>query len=243
MTKEVLFAAIGGVDAALLDEARAARRRIHWRAWSAAAACLVLLLGAAVLLRQGAREYLTLSDLSHGASAWYLAPEDVPDYRGASSALVPRTEEELRTQSDLAIRGQVRRLDNIAVQVGTSQYHWALAEVDVTQVLRGEAAQTVRVLVQCPVNAAEEWVEDTDVIARLRIGAEGIFLLQRYGADSVLTSGGGELCLADLAPYGFWDGMRFLFLDTPEGLVYAQSAYPSLAGARTLDDVAAWLKG
>lgn len=240
-----LLTALGGVDAALVAEA-AGKPRVRKRITPhriAAAACLLLVLGAALLHGTALRGEEVPLPRSTNAAAHFVRG-GTKQTGTSSSALVAMTEDELREKPDLILRGTVASVRNVQVRIGTNTYHWALADVTVAQILRGElpAAEekSITMLVWCPLETAEEWIEDTDVISRIRAGTEGIFALQRYGAESTFKSGGGTLCLADLAPCGFWDGMRFAFLQTEEGLVYAESAYPSLAGAGSLDDVARW---
>ena len=58
-----------------------------------------------------------------------------------------------------------------------------------------------------------------------------------YREDARWEQNGATLMLRDLAPRGLWDGMRWLFLETEQGLVYEKNSYPGAAGAVTLDDI------
>lgn len=47
--------------------------------------------------------------------------------------------------------------------------------------------------------------------------------------------------MKDIANYTFPDGERYLFLDTPNGLLFERDAYPSLQGVDSLDEVEHWM--
>ena len=76
----------------------------------------------------------------------------------------------------------------------------------------------------------------------MREGMRGIFMPIRYDADSIWQENGATLYLQKAAPYGFADGLRFAFLETDRGLVYARHAWPSFAGASTLEALGACLE-
>ena len=58
-----------------------------------------------------------------------------------------------------------------------------------------------------------------------------------YDENSVLEENGATLFLKDIADYGFYDGVRFAFLETDHGLVFDRSTYQSIAQAQNLDEI------
>lgn len=86
-------------------------------------------------------------------------------------------------------------------------------------------------------NIENLWVEDTDTIAALETGMTGIFMPMIYDENSVLEENGATLFLKDIADYGFYDGVRFAFLETDHGLVFDRSTYQSIAQAQNLDEI------
>ena len=240
MTPEALFDLLGDVDEDYVAQARQpapARPRLRW---AAAAACLVLVGAAGLHALWGGGEAIPLSAASSGVTARY----GEPAFAFSSSAdLAPLTEEELFTQFDTAVfQGTVEQVDNIVLDFNGSENYRALARISVEEVYRGpcRAGDTVTVLLPCPILEGF-WVEDTEVVSAMAPGVRGIFMPMVYDETSVREENGATLALLDVARYGFADGSRYAFLETEEGLLYAQWAYPSLAGAESLDQVEAFV--
>ncbi len=245
MKADLLIDAIGEARDEYILDAEAFERR-KWRilpALAAAAACLAVVLG--TLAWSGAlrgpgnydlsarSENVRVFDLTRPPKG---APKNIYD-------LMRLTEEEMFTYWDTAIfRGVVTDIQNIEVDMNGESFYWSLVSVKVSHVLRGgvEPGETVRIRVETPIGE-EVWVEDQDLAARLRVGTEGIFMPQVYDGESMFGANGAWLCLRDLAPYGLADGVRWLFLDTPEGLAFYRPAFPSASGAETLEDIEAYI--
>jgi hypothetical protein len=99
------------------------------------------------------------------------------------------------------------------------------------------------VLLPCPISADGFWAEDSEVIAQLRPGMTGIFMPIVYTRENSFLSAGGEtLIQKDIADFGLPDGVRFAFLETDHGIVYARGEFPGLPDAQTLDEVAAYVR-
>jgi len=91
--------------------------------------------------------------------------------------------------------------------------------------------------------ASGSWAEDCGVIETIRVGVEGIFMPIVYDDENnFLEMNGTTLDKRDLAPCGLADGERWTFFDTGDGVRYAESVFPSLRGAKNLDDVEAFLR-
>ena len=138
----------------------------------------------------------------------------------------------------------MEQVDNIVLDFNGSENYRALARIRVEAVYRGpcQAGDTVTVLLPCPILDGF-WVEDTEVVSAMSPGVRGIFMPMVYDETSVQEENGATLALLDVAQYGFADGSRYAFLETEDGLIFAQWAYPSLAGAESLDQVEAFVTG
>ena len=243
MKTEEFCALLGNVNEKYIREARAPRGAKRWyrRGWAkwGAAACLCLLLASIPLFGRGGEE-IALSAASGGVTARYV--ESAPDV-SSKADLVWLSEEELFTEWDTAIfKGTVTRIRNIRLDFDGEAAYRAVAEIAVEKVYRGDCAagETVSILLPCPVSSGI-WVEDTETASAMREGMTGIFMPMAYGADSVWQQNGATLALRDLAPYGLADGLRWVFLETEDGLLFAREAYESAAGAETLGEIEAYI--
>lgn len=155
--------------------------------------------------------------------------------------LVYFSEEEMFGMIDLLIfRGRVTSLTNITLDFSGEQEQRCLAEIAVEKTYQGIAApgETVKMLLPWAIDSPQE---DTGIISRLETGMEGIFMPKVYDAESRWEQNGAVLYLQELAPCGLMDGVRWAFLDTPGGLVFAENAYPGAAGCETLDEVESYI--
>ena len=240
MKKEDFFTLLGDLEDRYILEARRERTRPApgWRRWAALAACLALVLAGALALGRGER--LPLSEASSGVTVRYKDP-------GAGAAeqsycLVPLTEEELFTRwNTLIVRGTIETIRNIELDFRGARFPRAIATVRVEHIYRGAPGERVTVLLPCPVGT-EVSVSATETAAAMREGMEGIFMAMVYDESSLFQANGGTLCLRDIAETGLPDGVRWAFLDTPSGLLYAEDDFPGAAGAGDLDDIGAYIE-
>ena len=208
----------------------------------AAAAALVLIGGAVAttVLRSGETEKagsIRLSDASYGVT---VAEEEHPE-----EPMIPMvklremTEQELVDSSDLIIRGTVKNIQNIRLSAEGVDVVRALVTITPAAVLKGTAAGDVTLLASCPIDGSFQ-IEDTETACAIRTGMEGIFMLEAYGDTELWELENAALRWKDIADYHFGDGRRYAFLNTANGLLYADWAYPTLQ-AGSLDDVQAYL--
>lgn len=234
--------AMGELDDRYISEAisyRPKAKQRGWMRWAACAACLALVFAVAGRWN-AAKNQLPLSDRSANVTVRYT---NGPFFTQSKSSLIYLTEEELFTRFDTAIfKGTVVEINNIKLDFGTSKDYRAIAEIEVETVYRGPCAagDRVSVLLPCPIMEGL-WVEDTGVISQLRTGMTGIFMPVIYNEDSIWGQGAAVLALTDIADYGLADGMRYAFLETERGLVFASFAYESIARATRLDEVEAYI--
>lgn len=244
MKQEEFFEVIGDIDAQYVKEARGAiqkNNRKNSRHWAVLAACFVLLLALGIpLLNSHSSAQLPLSDASHGVVVSYMDNMDkAPQVSVSYSLLIALSEEELFTHFDTAIfMGTILQIDNIELDFNGAKDYRAIAQIQVEKVYRGDCAveDTVSVLLPCPIDA-NIWVEDTETVANMRVGMRGIFMPMVYDDSSIREQNGATLALRDIADYGFADGIRYAFLETEEGLVFARGAYASISDATTLEQV------
>ena len=274
MTKEDLFRAIGSVDDQQIIEAETPKGRLRlWPRAAALAACLALIAAAALTLPRQAdntadagnsdldgSEYSTSDDrpgnMIHdpdiGGPTAYSKNVDIGQLDGPppasdvgmdmSACLVWLEPEEIFAMDTAIFRGTVTDLRYYEVTGGYRSY-FTVATVEVTDPIRGDVAAGGAYLVYLPC-APGMSVSTAGNLEDLEIGSEAIFMPRAATADTGVTSGGSYFCYADVADFWFDEGIRFLFLETEEGLRYAGDVYdlgvdPSAA---TLEDAAAYIR-
>lgn len=236
MKKEMFFELLGDMEDRYVLEARRSRRPVRWRRWAALAACLAVVVTGALYLRG---EPLPLSDASSGVTVRYKDPSSSV---GQANCLVDLTEEELFTRWDtLIVRGTIETIRNIELDFRGVKIPRAIATVRVESVYRGDAGETVTVLLPCPVGT-EVHVSATETAAAMGEGMEGIFMAMVYDETSLFQANGGTLCLRDIAEAGLPDGVRWAFLETPEGLLFDRGSYAGAAGAQSLDEIESYIQ-
>ena len=247
MTKTEAFRLIGGIDEKYVEAAEVCaprklkRKRASLRMIASAAACLVLaagILAGGMRLAKGPNE-ITLSGSSAGVTARYI---DKAPGISSETSLVWLDEDEIFTRWNTAIfRGTVTEVQNIEVDFNGAKRYQAIAKVRVSRAIRGPFGEDDVVPVLLPSTVGDgSRAEDCDVIESIRVGIEGIFMPIVYDDENnFFEMNGVTLDQRDLAPCGLADGMRWTFFETPHHLIYASTAYPTLAAraAKTLDEV------
>ena len=207
------------------------------------AAAAMILIGGCVTIsvsrsnETGSSGDFRLSDASYGVAVLL---EEYPE-----EPLIPMiklremTEQELVDSCDLIVRGTVKNIQNIRLTADGVDVTRALVTITPAVVIKGAASGDVTLLASCPIDGSFQ-MEDTETACAIRTGMEGIFMLQAYGDAELWELENAALRWKDIADYHFGDGRRYAFLNTGNGLLYADWAYPSLQ-AGTLDDVQAYL--
>ena len=185
----------------------------------------------------GNSSVIQLSDASYGVT---VSVEEHPEEPMIPMLkLCEMTEQELVDSCDLIVRGTVKSIRNIRLTADGVDVTRALVTITPTVVIKGAASGDVTLLASCPIDGTFQ-IEDTETACAIRTGMEGIFMLQAYGQTELWELENAALRWKDIADYHFGDGRRYAFLNTNQGLLYAEWAYPSLQ-AGTLDDVQAYL--
>ena len=151
--------------------------------------------------------------------------------------------EEIFAMDTLIFRGVVRDLQYYEV-TGGYRGDFTVAAVEVTDVLRGDLDAGDIYNIYLPILKGQASNSTAGDLESLEVGSEAIFMPYAATADTGITSGDAYFCYADVAECWFDEGVRFLFLQTEEGLRYASDVYdlgvdPSEA---TLDDAAAYIR-
>lgn len=249
MSKDNVIDSLGRIDEDMIQGVEALRRKRKlsgWVRWAAMAACLCLVIAAAVLIPNKNNTPVdpqlgdivlserTTATVTYGCEEWGAVKED----------LVSLTEEDMFGHEKMYVfRGRVSGLTNVTIDFNGDTMARSIAIIVIDEVYQGdlEPGEQITMLIPCPIDEYNIWVEDTSVISQLGSGMEGIFMPWIYDEDSYIEMNGAVLMLRDLAACGLADGMRWAFLNTDQGLVYERWAYPGAGDATDLDDIEAYV--
>lgn len=171
----------------------------------------------------------------------------LPDF-SSKGDLIWLSEEELFQRHHfglemVAFEGTITETQNIVVNFGRTKDYYAIASIEVSDVLRGNLSEgdIISVLLPNPIQT-NVGVSETTYSSQIRTGQKGIFMPVTYDEHATIEMDNKVLVKQDLAPYGFLDGERWMILQTDEGMIYNEEAYPSLAPAQTLSEMKEILK-
>ena len=138
----------------------------------------------------------------------------------------------------VAFEGTIDQIQNIVINFGEMKDYYAIASISVTDVLSGETieGEFVDVLLPNPINT-DVSASETTYSSQIRVGQKGIFMPIEYNEHATYEIENSKLVLQELAPYGFMDGERWIFLQTNDGLIYNKEAYPSITPAQNLSQI------
>lgn len=160
------------------------------------------------------------------------------------------TPEELFAQDTVIFRGTVRELKYFEVNMGMFNQgviglsvYYTRAIVEVTDSIRG--GLTVGENYSLLWLGAKGYMTTSLIgpLEDLDTGSEAIFMPIRTGQETGWRERSSYFCYADLAELYLGEGERYVFADTGDGLEFGRDAYPELAEAETLDEVAAYIRG
>lgn len=165
---------------------------------------------------------------------------------GASSdaSLAWLDPEEILALDTVIFRGTVTGMRYYEVNVGGLKETYTVASVEISDCLRGDlaAGDTYNMTYR---GGPGVTTSNSGDLENLEVGSEAIFMPYAATADTGWYRDDSYFCYADLAELYFDEGIRFLFLDTGDGVSYAEEVYdiPAADGETvTLDDVAAYLR-
>jgi len=245
MNNNRLIYAVGQIDGRYIEEAAPGEKRkissVRKR-WAVAAACACLAVGAVfAAARIATRPAIVLSD-GTTAKVSFAGNAGTGIYGGTvvDGALAYLTEKEMFSADGVEIyRGKVSGVESYSIDFNGETVLRSVVTVKVEKCLKGDAETGESVRVLLPGIVAENGVasEDTEVSALIEEGNELIVMPRVCPAGSVWTFNGASLVISDLATHTLPDGVRWVFLETEDGLIFDRDAYPGAADAASLDDV------
>lgn len=156
-----------------------------------------------------------------------------------SSSLISLSEDEIFQSYNTDIfTGTIQDIENIKIKFNDRVEYCSIIKVTVNKVLKGNVmlGNTVSILISAPINT-EIYVEDTEVTSRMRTGMTAIFMAYQYDESHYRSENNTTLYWMDLAEYGLMDYVRFVFLQTEDGLVYSTDTFSELSANSTLTEV------
>ncbi|MGL4374197.1 MAG: hypothetical protein ACRCS6_10460, partial [Turicibacter sp.] len=155
MNQKEIFQVIGDLDDDLILEAAKPFTKknisVRWIRLVPVAACLVLFLGLGFVGAKADRD-IELKQSSGNVSAKYI--KEAPSIRTLAD-LMWLTEEELFSRFETVIfKGIIKDIRNIVVDFNGAKEYFAIAQISVNQIYRGnlEIGNTVSVLLPCPID-------------------------------------------------------------------------------------------
>ena len=246
--------AIGNMDPKFIDEAATYSRKSkspHKNKWMKpliiASACLtfVTITVALTLSHTGylfslSNKTLTLSEHSHGVKVQYI--EEFPEQTQNADLQILTENEVFAYPKTVLLKGTINTIHNIKLDFHGEEEYRAIAEIQVLKTYRGDINlnDTIKVLLPCPVNTNIK-VTETDTVSAMKVGMNGIFILNAYDDHSAIEINDTRLALKDIAGYGFPDGMQYAFLEGESELIFSKITYTSIADAVTLDEIEAYV--
>ncbi len=149
------------------------------------------------------------------------------------------TKSQLIETSDGIVYGQVVAISNILIEDSgfsifgdkASTKYMSVIDISVKEAYKGGfgIGQIVRVIAQVPIIDYPQPVIGAEVLSQIKKGDVGMFLINRYTDDnSQLITSDYSLDMRNIAPYQFFDGSRFLFIQREDGFIYNKEFYDEL---------------
>lgn len=160
----------------------------------------------------------------------------------SSACLVWLSPEEIFSRDTAIFRGTVRELRYYVVEIGGYESQYTVASVEVTDRIRGDVmAGEVRTVLY--MGGPNMTTSISGPLNSLETGSDAIFMPAAATEETGELNGNRYFCYADLAEFYFCEGMRFVFLDTGDGLEFERGLYEDIAEAETLEEVADYIRG
>ncbi len=160
----------------------------------------------------------------------------------SSASLAWLEPEEIFARDTAIFRGTVLNLRYFEVTAGGTAMYYTVASVEVADCVRGGLAAGDIYHVLYPGAAGRMSASISGDLEHLKVGSDAVFMPYIAGEDTGWSNGEDYFCYADLAELYFDEGIRFLFLDTGEGLFFERNVYADIADAKTLDEVTDYLR-
>ncbi|WP_214741806.1 hypothetical protein [Exiguobacterium sp. s48] len=241
MKNEQLLRLLGEVDDWYIEESMMVERKPYQRLKWGGGLLIVIAAGFMLFTSNVWNERIPLSTDSTANSVHIVDQSKVKP--GISEEnLNDMTEDELFSKwNPVVVRGAVSDIRHIEIDFNGETEYQSLIKIHVSNVYRGDVQVGQDLIVRADAIEETGQASHSSVISHVRQGMEGIFMPIPYDDEFVWEQNDATLRLKDIADYGFPDGERYLFLDTPNGLLFERGAYPSLQDLDSLDEVEHWM--
>ncbi|WP_297981610.1 hypothetical protein [uncultured Oscillibacter sp.] len=162
----------------------------------------------------------------------------------SASCLAWLSPEEIFARDTAIFRGTVRELRYYEVEevrLGGGRTRYTVASVEVTDPIRGNLEEGEIRTVLYP-GGPDVSTSLSGPLDALKAGSEAIFMPERTNWETGAGNGACYFCYADLAEYYLSEGLRYVFLDTGDGLAFERGLYEEIAEAETLDEIADYIR-
>ena len=189
-------------------------------------------------------------NLMNSSSSIQINYVDEPKELTSEAVLAFLSEEELLANSYnsnqlAAFHGTVKAIHNLEIIFSQRTDYFAIVELEILEDFRTGIEPGTVVNIRIPGHIYDDGGTNTimDTAGALKVGAEAIVMPIRYDETDFYTEAGGEtVYLNEISEYRIGDGIRWLFVETTEGIVFDRHSYPSIKRAETLEDVAEFLR-
>ena len=149
--------------------------------------------------------------------------------------------EEIFAQDTAIFRGTVRALRYYVVETDGYETQYTAADVEVTDPMRGGLAAGEIRTVLYP-GGPDMTTSISGPLDDLEVGSDAILMPVAATPETGRREGDSFFCYADLGEFYLSEGMRYVFLDTGDGLAFDRGTYADIADAETLDEAADYVR-
>lgn len=144
------------------------------------------------------------------------------------SLLYNYTETELFERADYVFEGRVRKIDLIQVSFQDVKEYRTLITFQSLNLIKGTYKKS-EIVIMSPVHLKKNvWVEDSELLSKLKVGTEGIFLVKGVSTQSIWEENNASLSLSEICDGIFEDGVRIGMLRKGKMVLYDESVFSSL---------------
>ncbi|MBR2757682.1 MAG: hypothetical protein IKD52_06300 [Exiguobacterium sp.] len=241
MKSEQILRLLGEVDDRYIEESMMIERKPYQRLKWGAGLLIAVAAGFMLFTSNVWNERIPLSTDST-ANSVHIVDQSKVTSDISEENMMDMTEDELFSKwNPVVVRGTVTNIRHIEIDFNGETEYQSLITIHVSNVYRGDVQIGRDLIVRADAIGETGQAEHVSVISHVKQGMEGIFMPIPYDDEFVWEQNDATLRLKDIADYGFPDGERYLFLDTPNGLLFERDAYPSLQGVDSLDEVEDWM--
>lgn len=241
MKSEQILRLLGEVDDRYIEESMMIERKPYQRLKWGAGLLIAVAAGFMLFTSNVWNERIPLSTDST-ANSVHIVDQSKVTSDISEENMMDMTEDELFSKwNPVVVRGTVTNIRHIEIDFNGETEYQSLITIHVSNVYRGDVQVGRDLIVRADAIGETGQAEHMSGISHVQEGMEGIFMPIPYDDEFVWEQNDATLRLKDIADYGFPDGERYLFLDTPNGLLFERDAFPSLQGVDSLDEVEDWM--